>query len=275
MQLPPVIHECDVNCNTLTLQNGYYVVPPHRWEHPNKPIIWTVEEFTPQWLTLHRTYPVDQVFRAQIAPEGDRSDNVTINGNPEAGLKMAWGTALNSVFGSNEERDQAPARSAYLPPVPPVAPPRPGTAPIDQPVTADQALRSGITAIQRGDPRTALSWFQVAEAKGNSRASLFIGMMYFEGAGLPKDATRALEKFEAAGNRGDHQAMMHASYLYQQGLGTPKNAERAKYWDDKEKASRDRLIPMCSNRAILDAMDNLMRQYLNRPQARPGQAFSA
>ena len=110
LPLPPVIHECDVNCNTLTLRNGSYVVPPQPWEHPPGLIIWTVESFTYGWVALHRTYPVTQTFTGQISPNGYTLMNVAVDGRPAA-IRFAWGSALNTVYGSNWERDEAMRRN--------------------------------------------------------------------------------------------------------------------------------------------------------------------
>jgi len=107
VSLPPVIHECDVNCLTLTLENGQYIASHQRWEPPNLRIVWSVESFTPQLVALHRTYPVDQVFRGQISPDGNTLINITYNGRPGPGIKIAWGAALSTVFANNEERDRA------------------------------------------------------------------------------------------------------------------------------------------------------------------------
>jgi hypothetical protein len=107
-QLPPVLHECDVNCNTLRLENGHYVLMTrYPWDRFPGPIIWTVEEFSAHAFKLHRTYPANQVFAGEIAPDGAHLINVTINGTPSTGLHIAWGNALSSVYGNNGERDAA------------------------------------------------------------------------------------------------------------------------------------------------------------------------
>ena len=106
--LPTEIHECDVNCITLKLENGNYVYTTHySWEPPNLKVTWTVESFTRESVALHRTWPVDQVFKGQMSKDGNSLVNVTVNGSPDPKVQIAWGNALNTVYGSNQERDNA------------------------------------------------------------------------------------------------------------------------------------------------------------------------
>ena len=111
---PSVMHFCDVNCITLQWDNGHYVsTTRYSWESADYSSIWTVESFTPASVILHRrdtgSYALSVVYKGQISKEGDSLVNAT---NPFAGgagqpanIKLAWGNALNTVPGSNEERD--------------------------------------------------------------------------------------------------------------------------------------------------------------------------
>jgi hypothetical protein len=113
--LPPVLHECDVNCNTLKLENGNYVIMTrYPWDRYPGPIVWKVESFTRESVRLHRTYPVDQVFEGKMSDDGNSLVSVTVNG-AVGGTRIAWGDSLNTVFGSNAERDSNRARAGNGP----------------------------------------------------------------------------------------------------------------------------------------------------------------
>src|ERR1700733_8123001 len=110
--LPAVLHECDVNCNTLKLVDGNYViVTRYPWDRFPGPIVWKVESWNHQSVRLHRTYPVDQVFEGPMSSDGNSLTSVTVNGAP-GGTRIAWGAALDTVYGSNSERDRIAPHTA-------------------------------------------------------------------------------------------------------------------------------------------------------------------
>jgi hypothetical protein len=111
--LPSVMHFCGGNCFTLVWDHGHYVP---RTEHPGDPVdAWTVEAFTRDSVILHRQGPpkpqglsrFEATYAGQISKEGNRLVNVTMNGSSKNKAQFAWGSALDSVPGSNEERDRA------------------------------------------------------------------------------------------------------------------------------------------------------------------------
>lgn len=104
--LPPhELHFCWTNCFTLILDNGVY----RRIDGTDE--TWTVETFSPTAVTLHRHdapvdwngYSNDVIYSAQVA--NDRWIGVTVNGKPTSGIDASWGAALNTLPGSNAERD--------------------------------------------------------------------------------------------------------------------------------------------------------------------------
>jgi hypothetical protein len=123
ISLPPVIHFCGGNCFTLVLSGGRYV-------RANKVVVnnveissvWTVERFTRGSVILHRhdspnpasrniVNGFDATYTGHVV--NDRLMNIRVNGSAENHAQIAWGSALSSVPGSNEERDlarQAPKR---------------------------------------------------------------------------------------------------------------------------------------------------------------------
>jgi hypothetical protein len=102
---PPVLHFCWTNCFTLILDQGVY----RRTDGTEE--TWTVETFTPNAIVLHRhDAPVDwNGFSRDVVYAGhaanDRLIGVTVNGKPISGIDASWGNALNTLPGSNAERD--------------------------------------------------------------------------------------------------------------------------------------------------------------------------
>ena len=118
-QTPPVIHFCWTNCFTLRFDNGLYTRADRLDE------TWTVERFTSKSVTLHRHDPPEawNGFSADVVYEGevlnDRLIKITVGGKPVTDIDAAWGSALDSLPGSNTERDQrnlAPLQTQALPP---------------------------------------------------------------------------------------------------------------------------------------------------------------
>jgi len=104
--LPPrELHFCWTNCFTLILDKGAY----RRADGTDES--WTVETFSPQAIVLHRHdaardgsgHSRDVIYAGQVA--NDRLINVTVNGQPVSGIDASWGSALNTLPGSNAERD--------------------------------------------------------------------------------------------------------------------------------------------------------------------------
>ncbi len=103
---PPVIHFCWTNCFTLTLDQGGYRRADGADEH------WTIQRLTSSSITLHRHdapqewngYSTDVVYEGRI--RDGRLNGMTVSGQPVAAIQAAFGAALDTVPGSNAERDQ-------------------------------------------------------------------------------------------------------------------------------------------------------------------------
>jgi len=104
--LPPEMHFCWTNCFTLTFDNGVY----RRLDGTDE--TWTAERFTSGTVVLHRHdvpaawngFRADVVYQGQVS--NDRLIGVTVNGNPVPDINLSWGFALESLPGSNAERDR-------------------------------------------------------------------------------------------------------------------------------------------------------------------------
>jgi hypothetical protein len=136
---PDVIHFCWTNCFTLSFENGLY----RRTDGTDE--TWTVERFTSRSVILHRHgvpaawngFSADVVYQGQVA--NDQLINVTVNGGAVSDISAAWGAALDTLPGSNAERDQRSSGQLKAPGVEPPAPP-PGAPPSADP--ADLEVRT-------------------------------------------------------------------------------------------------------------------------------------
>jgi hypothetical protein len=115
---PSVLHFCNVHCMTLVWTQGHYLmVTKFSWAPAGGTSTWTVERFTHDSVILHRKEsppdPADPkgwqdvVYAGRVSKEGNRLLDMTINGSLESNAKLTWGSALNSIPGSDEERDNA------------------------------------------------------------------------------------------------------------------------------------------------------------------------
>jgi hypothetical protein len=120
-QMPPrTLHLCWVNCFTLTLKNGLYVRADGSDE------TWTIERFTTQSVVLHRHdaaadwngFRTDVTYAGQVF--NDQMTGVTVDGKPGNNIRVAWGSALNTLPANNAERDQH-SSAPVTAPVTPVA----------------------------------------------------------------------------------------------------------------------------------------------------------
>ncbi len=117
---PGVIHFCWTNCFTLRFEQGIYQRTDGSQE------TWSIERFTSRSVILRRHDPpadwngfsADVTYQGQVLD--DRLINVTVNGNPVPDIALAWGAALDTLPGSNAERDQRlKMQSVYESPPPP------------------------------------------------------------------------------------------------------------------------------------------------------------
>lgn len=126
--IPEVIHFCGANCFTLTWRENHYSMtsPRNSWEPPDYTSTWTVEKFTRTSVIWHRhdsanpansLHPNgwDTTYKGQIAGNGDVLVNITEDGMPNNKIRVAWGADLDTVPGTNAERDQ---RNWQLAPTP-------------------------------------------------------------------------------------------------------------------------------------------------------------
>lgn len=104
----------------------------------------------------------------------------------------------------------------------------PGAAP-DDPELLRQ-YRAGFQAYQQSDYATALgNWLPLAE-KGSSAAQIFIGFMYANGQGVPKDDAAAATWYLEAAERDNTIAQVRLAIVYRDGRGVPEDSIKALLW---------------------------------------------
>jgi hypothetical protein len=82
----------------------------------------------------------------------------------------------------------------------------------------------------------AVEWYQKAAAQGNASAQFNLGAMYYGGVGVPKDAVKAVEWFQKAAAQGNASAQFSLGVMYTKGEGMPEDAAKAVEWFQKAAA---------------------------------------
>ncbi len=130
------------------------------------------------------------------------------------GIRIVWLMAAMSLVlsacGANTEKDQVNAR-----------------------------LKAAQAAYYRGDFTTAASVFQAMAEQGNPRAQFFLGEMYLNGRGVPRDYTQALKWARAAAEQHDPDAQYTLGGMYESGKGVPQDYARAHLWYSLSASSGD------------------------------------
>jgi hypothetical protein len=102
---PHEMHVCWTNCFTLIYDGHLY----RRADGTDE--TWTVEKFSADSFVLHRHSAPAQWngFKTDVTYTGhtanDRLIGVALDGKPTSGIDASWGIALNTLPGSNAERD--------------------------------------------------------------------------------------------------------------------------------------------------------------------------
>jgi hypothetical protein len=99
---PNVMHFCAAHCLTFTLENGQYTNYTNLPGQSGEKRVFAVENFTRESVIIHRTdygsYPLTALYAGRMSSDGN-----SISGD---GWKIVWGAALNTLPGSDEERDR-------------------------------------------------------------------------------------------------------------------------------------------------------------------------
>ncbi len=96
------------------------------------------------------------------------------------------------------------------------------------PATADFA--SGLTAYQKGDFASALKEWRPLAEKGDSRAQYNLGLMYYDGQGVPQDYAQAANWFERSAQQDYVKAQHNLGAMYGAGKGVKRDHVVAYKW---------------------------------------------
>jgi len=96
--------------------------------------------------------------------------------------------------------------------------------------TTRAGLADGAGAYNRGDYATALKEFRPLAERGNTLSQYLLGVMYYEGRGVPQDYKEAVKWFRKAAEQGDPGAQFSLGLMYADGNGVPKNYVSAHMW---------------------------------------------
>lgn len=75
--------------------------------------------------------------------------------------------------------------------------------------------------------KTAEKYYREASKEGDSRATVYLGMLYEEGRGVDKNLKTATELYEQAANSGDLVGMRYSAMMYRWGVGVELDLKRA------------------------------------------------
>ncbi len=105
---------------------------------------------------------------------------------------------------------------------------------------ADKArLAAAEAAYHRGDFKPAADAFQAMAEQGNARAQFFLGEMYLNGSGVPRDYALAFKWASAAAEQRDPDAQYTLGGMYESGKGVPQDYVQARMWYGLSASSGD------------------------------------
>jgi TPR repeat protein len=88
----------------------------------------------------------------------------------------------------------------------------------------------GFDAYEKKDYKTALEKFKPLAEQGYSSAQSILGMMYYDGLGIPQSYNEAVKWLRRAAGQGNAQAQYNLGSMYAGGLGVPQNIVQAYRW---------------------------------------------
>jgi TPR repeat protein len=92
---------------------------------------------------------------------------------------------------------------------------------------AAQDIEAGYEAYRRGEFAAALHEFRPLAEQGDARAQAMLGIMYFEGWGVPEDDAEAVKWYSRAAEQGHILAELKLGVMYRQGVGVSQDFAKA------------------------------------------------
>ena len=90
--------------------------------------------------------------------------------------------------------------------------------------------RKGLTAYRSGDYATALRIWKPLAEQGNASAQFGLGVMFYDGIGVPQDYKTALKWYKLAAEQGSANAQYQLSVMYGLGHGVIQDWVYAHMW---------------------------------------------
>ena len=92
-------------------------------------------------------------------------------------------------------------------------------------------LKDGLSAYDKGDYKTAYKLLLIEGKKGNANAQSRLGIMYYNGQGVPQNYKRAVKWWMRAAEQGHAAAQYILGSIYANGDGVlPDYREAVKWW---------------------------------------------
>ena len=91
-------------------------------------------------------------------------------------------------------------------------------------------LEEATAALKRGDYETALRELRPLAERGNADAQYSLGVMYYEGHGVPQDHAEEVRWYRKAANQGYAEAQYDLGVMYDKGEGVPQDYVQAHMW---------------------------------------------
>jgi TPR repeat protein len=105
------------------------------------------------------------------------------------------------------------------------------------------------------DYSVAMKWFFKAAAQGNAQAQYYLGVMYDKGHGARQDYVRAVWWYRQAAQQGETSAQTSLGALYYNGWGVPQDYVQAHKWFNIAASQ----IPASYNKDLKEARENALR----------------
>jgi len=85
-------------------------------------------------------------------------------------------------------------------------------------------------AYKSGDAETALQLARPLAEQGDANAQALLGLIFYNGRGVPKDELEATNWFRRAADQGNNTAQFHLGLMYSTGRGVPQNFFEGAKW---------------------------------------------
>ena len=122
---------------------------------------------------------------------------------------------------------------------------------IAAPVAAE-LFEDGVAAHNRGDYATAIRLLLPLAEEGLAKAQVNLGLLYFNGQGVPQNDAEAVKWFRKAADQGDNFAQHNLGVIYDAGRGVSQDRVEAVKWYQK-----------AADHGLADAQYDLGQMYAN------------